>query len=206
MKKKLLAGALSAVLLIGGATAVWAAPDSAKLAELKSLTQQMYSIKKQILDKEVEAGLITQAQADEKKARLDQRQQADETSIANGQAPDARFGKGKRGDDGFKPGQPMTADQIKTWNEAMQKRLQKQIDAMKASGKFTDAQITSWNDAAQTQLKIQEQALQNGTMIPGGFGMPGGKGMRGGRGNCTVNPDAGTSSGTDTTNSGTTTN
>ncbi len=68
MKKKLAAGVLSIVLLVGGATAAIAATDSSKLDEIKSLTQQMLGINKQIVDKEVGAGLITQQQADAMKS------------------------------------------------------------------------------------------------------------------------------------------
>ncbi|WP_348982835.1 hypothetical protein [Desulfosporosinus sp. Sb-LF] len=42
MKKKLAAGMLSAVLLVGGVTAAFGATDSAKLDEIKTLTQQMF--------------------------------------------------------------------------------------------------------------------------------------------------------------------
>ncbi|WP_461392230.1 DUF2680 domain-containing protein [Desulfosporosinus fructosivorans] len=74
MKKKLAAGVLSIVLLVGGATAAIAATDSSKLDEIKSLTQQMLGINKQIVDKEVGAGLITQQQADAMKSSIDLRQ------------------------------------------------------------------------------------------------------------------------------------
>jgi hypothetical protein len=209
MKKKLVAGMLTTVLLVGGATAALAATDSAKLDAIKSLTQQLFGIQKQIADKEVEAGLITQQQADAIKSSIDLRQKSSDQAIVNGQVPglgmrgNMKFGKGQ-----FNNGQPWTDDQIKVWSDAMQARLKAQEEAMKSSGKFTDDQIKTWSDAMQAQLKVQEVALKNGTAIPGGlggFGMHGGKGMRGGYGGgCWGGPLSGTS--TPNTSTSTTTN
>jgi len=182
MKKKLAVGVLSVVLLVGGATAALGATDAAKLSEIKNLTQQMFGIHKQIVDKEAEAGLITQQQADTMKKAIDQRQQNAEQALTNGQAVVPGLGMGMRGGLKFNNGQPWTDDKIKAWDDAMQARLKAQVEAMKQSGKFTDDQIKTWSDAMQAQLKIQEEALKKGTPIPGGFGMPGSKGMRGGCG------------------------
>ncbi|MHB8077191.1 DUF2680 domain-containing protein [Desulfosporosinus fructosivorans] len=202
MKKKLAVGVLSVVLLVGGSTAAIAATDSSKLDEIKSLTQQMLGIQKQIADKEVEAGIITQVQADAMKSSIDLRQQYSEQAIANGQV----FGPsmGKRGGATFNNGQPMTDDQIKAWDSAAQARLQVQAQAMKANGS-TDEQIKAWSDAMQAQLKVQEEALRKGTSVSGGMGMAGGMGMSGGRGMHGGNwgyfgvPNASTSSSTSTT-------
>lgn len=178
MKKKLAVGVLAAGLVIAGATAALGATDSAKLDEIKSLAAQMFGIQKQIVDKELDAGLITQQQADAMKQRIDQRQQAKDQAIANGQV----FGPGMEmhGDFKFKSGQPWTDDQIKAWSDAMQARITAQAEAMKKNGTLTEDQIKAWTDAAQAQLEVQKEALKKGTFVPGGFGMPGGKGMHGG--------------------------
>lgn len=183
MKKKLAAGVLSVVLLVGGATAAFGA-DADKLAEIKALTQQMFSIQKQIVDKEVDAGLRTTEQADTMKKFIDQRQQFSDQALAEGKVFDQGLrGKGKgmrmRGDaTQFNNGQPLTAEQIKTWKEQAQARLTAQTEAMKNNSKLTAEQIKIWSDAAQAQLKVQEEALASGTFVPGGMG----KGIRGGNG------------------------
>lgn len=172
MKKKLAVGVLSAVLLVGGATAVFGADavDSAKLDEIKNLTKQMFGIQQQIVDKELEAGLITQEQADAAKNAIENRQQQSETDLANGKAP--MFGKGKHGGMKlFDNGQPLTDEQIAAWVEQAQARITAQEEAMRSAGKLTEEQIKTWVDAAQAQLKVQEEAMKNGTFVPGGMGM-----------------------------------
>jgi len=198
MKRKVAIGVLSAVLLVGGAAAAFGAADSAKLDEIKSLTKQMFGIQKQIVDKEVEAGLVTQQQADAMKKAIDQRQQKSDEAITNGKVPGLGKGMGgpgkeKRGGVKFKNGEPWTDEQIKAWNEKMQARLKAQEEAMKQAGKLTAEQIKAWIDAEQAQLKIQEEALKKGTFVPGGFGMPGGKGMHGGKWGGPAAPKANTS-------------
>jgi len=195
MKKKLATGVLSVVLLVGGSTAAIAATDSSKLDEIKSLTQQMFGIHKQILDKEVGAGLITQQQADAMKSSIDLRQQYREQALANGQVFGP--GMGKRGGAMVNNGQPMTDDQIKAWDTAAQARLQAQAQAMKANG-LTDEQIKAWSDAMQAQLKVQGEALKKGTFVSGGMGVSGGN-MRGGNRGYFGPPNASTSSGSSTT-------
>lgn len=196
MKNKLAVGVLSVVLLVGGSTIAIAATDSSKLDEIKSLTQQMFSIHKQIVDKEVGAGLITQQQADAMKSSIDLRQQYSEQSIANGQV----FGPGmtKHGGAMLNNNQPMTDDHIKAWDSAAQARLQVQAQAMKANGS-TDEQIKAWSDARQAQLKVQEDALKKGAFVSGGMGTSGGKGMRGGNRGYFGAPNASTSSSSSTT-------
>jgi len=191
MKNKLAVGVLSVVLLVGGSTAAIAATDSSKLDEIKSLTQQMFSLHKQIVDKEVGAGLITQQQADAMKSSIDLRQQYSEQSLANGQVFGP--GMGMRGGAMVTGGQPLTDDQIKAWDSSAQARLQVQAQAMKANGS-TDEQIKAWSDARQAQLKVQEEALKKGTFVSGGMGMSGGKGMRGGNRGYFGAPNASTSS------------
>lgn len=191
MKRKLTVGVLSAVLLVGGATAAFGADavDSTKLNEIKSLTQQMFGIQKQIVDKEVEANLVTKEQADKIKDAIDQRQQRSEDALANGQVPG--MGMGKRGGmKSFNNGEPLTEEQITAWVEDAQARLKAQEEAMRSAGKLTDEQIKTWVDAAEAQLKVQEEAMKNGTFIPGGMGMHGGKGMRGFEGGQLQTPEA----------------
>ncbi|AGA70800.1 Protein of unknown function (DUF2680) [Desulfitobacterium dichloroeliminans LMG P-21439] len=65
-----------------GATA--AAPDPAKLAELKALHQQMVELKVQMLDKQVEAGILEKEKAAEIKAKIEHHQKKVEEDLANG--------------------------------------------------------------------------------------------------------------------------
>ncbi|SDH23776.1 DUF2680 domain-containing protein [Desulfosporosinus hippei] len=185
MKKKLVVGVLSAVLLAGGATAAFGATDSAKLDEIKSLTQQMFGIQKQIVDKEVEAGLRTAEQAETMKEFIDKRQEASDNALAEGKV----FGPGMGGKHlemrdkimNFKNGEPMTDEELAAWSEAAQARLTAQIEAMKTNGKLTEEQIKTWSDAAQAQLEVQKEALKNGTFVPGEMGMMGKRGNHDGR-------------------------
>jgi len=179
MKKKLAAGVLSAVLLVGGATAAFGATNPDKLAEIKALTQQMFVLQKQIVDKEVESGLRTSDQADKMKKFIDQRQQFSDKALAEGKVFSPGMGnKGMHKSKAFNNGQPMTAEQIKVWSEAEQTRLTAQVEAMKSNSKLTPEQIKTWSDAAQAQLKVQAEAMAAGTFVPGGMG----KGMRGAKG------------------------
>jgi len=182
MKKKLAVGILSAVLLVGGATATFAATDSAKLDEIKSLTQQMFGIQKQIVDKEVEAGLRTAEQAETMKKYLDERQDMHEQAISEGKVLGPGMGgKGMGIRDKakiFNNGEPMTQEQIEAWSVAAKERLVAQVEAMKNNGKLTEEQIKTWSEAAQAQLDVQKEAMKNGTFVPGDMGGMG-KGMRG---------------------------
>jgi len=205
MKKKLVVGVLSAVLLAGGATAAFGATDSAKLDEIKSLTQQMFGIQKQIVDKEVEAGLRTAEQADSMKNFIDKRQEASEQALAEGKVfGPGMGGKGMGMRDNlkmFNNGEPMTEEQITAWSEAAQARLTAQVEAMKSNGKLTDEQIKTWSDAEQAQLDIQKEALKNG-VVPGDLGFMGKRGGHGGRiwGNITAPESTTTQDATSTTN------
>lgn len=185
MKKKFAVGVLSAVLLVGGATAAFGATDSAKLDEIKSLTQQMFGIQKQIVDKEVEAGFRTAEQADRMKKFIDERQEASEQALAEGKVfSHGMGGKGMGMRDNvkkFNNGEPMTEAQIEAWSEAAQARLTAHVEAMKNAGKLTEQQIKTWSDAAQAQLEVQKEAMKSGTCVPGDMGGMG-KGMRGGHG------------------------
>lgn len=176
MKKNIIIGALSALLVIGGAAAAFAAVDSSKLDEIKNLTGQMFGIQKQIVDKQAEAGMLTQDQADKIKKAIDQRQQKSDEAITNGKVPGVGFGKGKMR--GMNPNNsaPMTEEQVKAWSEKMQTALNAKAEGLKKTGKLTDEQIKVWLEAVQAQLKVQEDAMKNGVVLPGGFGMIGGKG------------------------------
>lgn len=156
MKKKLAVGLLSAALLVGGATAAFAATDTSKLGDIKVLYQKMFSIQKQIVDKEAEAGAITSDQATSMKSAIDQRAQFQDQALDNGQVfgPGTGMGMGMRG--GFGPG--LNNGQAPT---------QEQIDA--------------WNKAREERIKAHQAALQNGTLVPGqGYGPGQGFGRRGG--------------------------
>lgn len=183
MKKRLIVGVLSAVLLVGGATTTFGATDSVKLDEIKLLTQQMFGIQKQIVDKEVEAGLRTAEQADAMKGFIDKRQQASEQALADGKL----FGPGMGGKGmgmcdnlkKFNDGEPLTEEQIITWGKAAEARLAAQVEAMKNNGKLTEEQIKIWSDAEKAQLEVQKEALKSGAFIPRDM-----MGKRGGRGGC----------------------
>ncbi len=84
MKKKLAAGILATALLVAGASFALGAPDQSKLSDIKALYQQIFSLQKQIIQKEVDAGVITQDQATYSQNLLDQRQKYQEQAIDNG--------------------------------------------------------------------------------------------------------------------------
>jgi polyhydroxyalkanoate synthesis regulator phasin len=152
MKKKLAVGILSVAILAAGATAAFGATDSTKLGEIKDLYHQMFSIQKQIVDKEVEAGVITSDQATAYKNAIDQRSTFHDQAIDNGQAfgPGAgMMGGGMRGGMGMmNNGQPLTQEQIDAWNQLREERQ-----------------------------KLHDEAVQNGTITPGqGYGRRGGMG------------------------------
>ncbi|MGE4273402.1 MAG: DUF2680 domain-containing protein [Desulfitobacterium sp.] len=186
MKKKIVVGVLSTAMLLGGAAVAWGAEavDSTKLADIKSLTQQMFGIHQQIVDKEVEAGLLTQEQGDKMKEFIEERQQRSEEALANGEVEGFGMGMGPgpgmmdRENIKFKAGEPLTEEQIATWVENAQARLKAQEEAMKTEDKLTEEQIKSWVDAETAQIEIQKEALEQGAFVPGGMGMHGGKGMR----------------------------
>ncbi|MDR3289169.1 MAG: YckD family protein [Peptococcaceae bacterium] len=83
--RKLAVGLLTFAMLTFSAGSVLGAVDAAKLEEMKALTQQMYSLKTQLIDKQVDAGLLDQSKAAEIKQHLAQRQKQIEQDLANGQ-------------------------------------------------------------------------------------------------------------------------
>ncbi len=202
MKKKLAAGVLSLVLLVGGASAAYGAIDPDKLSEIKALTQQVFSLQKQIVDKQQEAGLITPEKADVMKKSMEQRQQSSDQAFAEGKVliPGmGGMGKGMRGDVKAFNAEPMTSDQIEAWGKAAQARLDAQVKSMTSEAKLTPAQIEKWMDAAQAQLDLQKELMAEGTFVPGAMG----KGMRGQRGGfgCNIAPTAPAATATPTTTS-----
>lgn len=187
MKRKLAVGVLSVVLLVGGATAAFGATDPDKLAEIKAMTQEIFGLQTKIVDKQLEADLISPEKADAMKKFIEQRQQFSNQAIAEGKVfspgmgkgmDKGKLNKGMRAGKEFNNGQPMTADQIKTWNEQAQARLTAQVEAMKKNEKLTANQIEKWSAAAQAQLEVQKELMAAGTFVPGVMG----KDMRGGHG------------------------
>ena len=62
--RRLAASILALVLLALSAVPAFGAVDQGKLMEINALTQQMYSIKAQIIEKKVEAGILNQTKAE----------------------------------------------------------------------------------------------------------------------------------------------
>jgi len=125
MKKKLTAMVLGAVLVVTGATSAFAATDPASLEDIKTLTKEMFGIHKQIVDKEVESGLITQEQGDALKQSIDQREQLRLEGLDNGQV----YGYGMGMNSGLRGGmrnggQALTEEQLQAWNELRQEHLE----------------------------------------------------------------------------------
>ncbi|AFM00007.1 MULTISPECIES: DUF2680 domain-containing protein [Desulfitobacterium] len=84
MKKKIALGLLTIALLIGGATTAFAQTDLSKAGELKDLYSQMFSLQKQIVEKQAEAGAITKEEAESAKKFIDQDQTYRNQAIDNG--------------------------------------------------------------------------------------------------------------------------
>ncbi|MCL4425019.1 MAG: YckD family protein [Firmicutes bacterium] len=102
MNKKVLVVILVALLLVAAVPTVFAAIDSSKQKEIQALYQQMLEIRKQIVDKYLEAGLMTPEQAKLIKDRLDY--QAKNPPVLDGSVAPGAFGPGRgfgRGFGGF---------------------------------------------------------------------------------------------------------
>ena len=89
--KKVVVALLTVALLTVGAGSALGAADQAKINELKALHQQMFSIRAQIIDKEVEAGLLDKEKAAKIKSFMEKRRQKVEEALDKGQLP--QFGK-----------------------------------------------------------------------------------------------------------------
>lgn len=83
--RKLAVSVLALALLVLSAAPALGAVDQSKLNEIKGLTQQMYGIKAQIIDKEVEAGILDQTKADKIKQKMQEHQQKIEQDIDKGE-------------------------------------------------------------------------------------------------------------------------
>lgn len=83
--RKLAASILALALLTLSAVPALGAVDQTKLNEIKALTQQMNGIKTQIIDKEVEAGILDQTKAAKIKSAIQERQQKIEQDIDKGE-------------------------------------------------------------------------------------------------------------------------
>ncbi|AFM39336.1 Protein of unknown function (DUF2680) [Desulfosporosinus acidiphilus SJ4] len=105
MLKKFAVGSLTLAFLALGAGTCLAAPDPAQLNELKALNQQMFTLKKQMVDKQLEAGLLDQEKAAKIKTFIEARQKQIEEDFAKGQYS----GFGKKHGHGFNKGCPRNA-------------------------------------------------------------------------------------------------
>jgi hypothetical protein len=112
MLKKFAVSLLTLAFLTLGAGPAFGAPDAAKLAELKTLHQQMYELKIQMIDKRVEAGLLEKDKAAQFKASMERHQKQFEEDWAKGEY---NFGKkhGKNCDKKFK-GNSQSAPETKS--------------------------------------------------------------------------------------------
>ena len=100
MSKKFTVSLLTLAFLVFGAGTSLAAPDPAQLDELKALNQQMYTLKMQMVDKQLEAGLLDQEKSAKIKAFIEKRQKQIEEDFAKGQYT----GFGKKHGQGFDRG------------------------------------------------------------------------------------------------------
>lgn len=85
MFKKFAVSLLTLAFLALGAGTTLAAPDPAKLDELKTLNQQMFTLKMQIVDKQAELGLLDNKKAAEIKTFIEKRQKQMDEDFANKQ-------------------------------------------------------------------------------------------------------------------------
>lgn len=92
--RKLAASILTLALLALSAVPAFGAVDQGKMNEIKALTQQIDSIRAQIIDKEVEAGILDHTKADKIKNAMQRRQQRIEQDIDKGEFHGLRHKKG----------------------------------------------------------------------------------------------------------------
>ncbi len=83
--RRLAASILALAFLVLSAAPALGAVDQVKLNEIKALTQQMTSIKVQIIDKKVEAGILDQTKAEKIKKAMQERQLKVEQDIEKGE-------------------------------------------------------------------------------------------------------------------------
>lgn len=94
MSKKVLIAIAVVVLMALAVPTAFAAISDKQKDEIKTIYKQMFSLRKQMVDKYVEAGEITKAEGDAWKARIDT---AEKNREANGYAPGPGNGRGGRG-------------------------------------------------------------------------------------------------------------
>jgi len=92
--RRLAASILALAMLVVGAVPAFGAVDQGKLKEIKTLHQEMYSIKAQIIDKQVEAGILDQTKADKIKNAMKEHQQRIEQDIDKGEYRGFKHKKG----------------------------------------------------------------------------------------------------------------
>lgn len=93
--RKLAATVLAlALLVLSAVPALGATVDQGKLKELKELNQQMYTIKTQIIEKKVEAGILDQTKAEKIKNAMKERKQRMDQAFEKGEYPDFGHRKG----------------------------------------------------------------------------------------------------------------
>ncbi|SPF52958.1 conserved exported hypothetical protein (DUF2680 family) [Candidatus Desulfosporosinus infrequens] len=92
--RRLAASILALAWLVLSAVPALGAVDQGKLNEIKALTQQMSNIKAQIVDKEVEAGILDQTKAGKIKNAMQERQQRIEQDIDKGEFHGLGYKKG----------------------------------------------------------------------------------------------------------------
>lgn len=83
--RKLAATILALALLVFSAVPAFGAVDQSKLNEIKALTQHMSTLKAQIIDKQVEAGIMDKTKAEKIKNAMQERQQQIEQDIDKGE-------------------------------------------------------------------------------------------------------------------------
>lgn len=91
MRKKVLIAIAVVVLMALMVPAAYAAISDQQKDDIKAIYQQMFTLRKQMVDKYVEAGEITKTEGDAWKARIDA---AQKNSEANGYAPGPGNGGG----------------------------------------------------------------------------------------------------------------
>lgn len=83
--RRLAVSVLALAMLVASAVPAFGAVDQSKLNEIKALTQQMTDIKAQIIDKQVEAGVLDQTKAEKIKKAMQERQQKVEQEMEKGE-------------------------------------------------------------------------------------------------------------------------
>lgn len=97
MLKKFTVGLLTLAFLTLGAGTSLAAPNATQIEELKSINQQMFTLKNELVEKQLEAGLIDEDKAANMKIFIDKHQKQMEENFAKGQYT----GFGKKHGQGF---------------------------------------------------------------------------------------------------------